>query len=530
MDSFESLRHRLIVSCQAVEGDAFRDSGCMARFARAALDAGAAGIRANGPEDIRAIRAAVPLPILGIAKSHWEDGRILITGTFEAAREVVEAGASIVALDCTARGRRYGALERLRRIRQELRVPVMADIATVEEAVAAAEAGADLVASTMRGYTGETASVDRFEPGFIAELVRAVRVPVLAEGRVDTPEMAADALRAGAFAVIVGTAITRPAEIARRFAEAMRPLPGHVVAIDMGGTNTKSGLVSAQGRLTLESAVPTPFSAGREALLQHLEKVASGALDRARAAGVQPAAIGIATAGWVDPATGRVVYATDNLPGWTDTPIAERLRAATGLPVAVENDANALALGERWFGLGRGVDHFVCITLGTGIGGGCYIRGRLNHGAHFFANALGHIPLVPDGLPCTCGLRGCLEAYANAAALLRYAGGRFSSAEALIRAANGGDLQAREAICHQAAYMAAGTAAIVQLLDPELLILSGGLVENNPAFMEEFERDLGRRVTVGDRRALRIRLSQFGYYGGLLGAAAAAYGQPAGPG
>ena len=125
------------------------------------------------------------------------------------------AGADLIALDCTARGERCGALERLRRIKAELGVPVFADIATVQEAVRAAEAGADAVLSTLRGYTRETRHVKTFEPAFIAELVRAVGVPVIAEGRIQTPAEVCAALDAGAFAIIVGTAITRPEMITR---------------------------------------------------------------------------------------------------------------------------------------------------------------------------------------------------------------------------------------------------------------------------------------------------------------------------
>ena len=185
-----SFEGRLIVSCQAAEGDAFRAAESMVRFAQAALAGGAAGIRAEGVEDIAAIRAAVTAPIIGIRKSYHADGRILITPTVESARELVAAGADMIALDCTARGQQYGALDRLRRIRQELGVPVLADIATVAEAVSAAEAGADFVLSTMRGYTVETEQFRRFEPDFIAALCRAVAVPVIAEGRIWEPEEA----------------------------------------------------------------------------------------------------------------------------------------------------------------------------------------------------------------------------------------------------------------------------------------------------------------------------------------------------
>lgn len=264
MTFHDQISHRLIVSCQAFEDDAFYGAEFMARFARAAVDGGAAGIRANSPEDIRAIRQGVDKPVIGIQKRTMPDGRVLITPTFEDARQLVAAGAAAVALDCTARGRRYGALDRLRQIKAQLGVPVLADIATVEEAVLAAEAGADYVLSTMRGYTEETAQVKEFEPGFIEALVRAVRVPVIAEGRIHSPRQAAQAIRAGAVAVIVGAAITRPDQITRWFAEALQSAArGCVVGIDLGGTNTKYGLVSSEGKLMSEGFTPTPAGGGK---------------------------------------------------------------------------------------------------------------------------------------------------------------------------------------------------------------------------------------------------------------------------
>jgi predicted NBD/HSP70 family sugar kinase len=214
------------------------------------------------------------------------------------------------------------------------------------------------------------------------------------------------------------------------------------------------------------------------------------------------------------------VYATDNLPGWTGTRIVEEVQSAIPLPVAIENDANALAVAEKHFGLARNARNFVCITLGTGVGGGCYVDGKLNHGGHFFANALGHIRLVPDGLPCTCGLKGCLEVYANAAALVRYAEG--SSAEAVIRSAREGDDNARQAIRELARHLAAGCAMMAQLLDPELIILSGGIAQDNPFLAPEVEEELAGMLTVWRERSLAVRTSTLGYHGGVLGAAAVA--------
>ena len=175
-------------------------------------------------------------------------------------------------------------------------------------------------------------------------------------------------------------------------------------------------------------------------------------------------AAGVATAGWVDRGSGRVAYATENLPGWTGTPIAEELEAEVGIPVAVENDANAAAVAEKHFGAARNIADFVCITLGTGVGGGCYAAGRLNTGHHFFANALGHICIEPEGLACNCGQIGCLEVYANAAALVRYAGDpALDTAEKVIRASNSGNAGARRAIHVYASYLAKGCACIIHI-------------------------------------------------------------------
>jgi putative N-acetylmannosamine-6-phosphate epimerase len=221
----KAIYKRLIVSCQAREGEPFRDPASMARFAASVVAGGAAAIRARGPEDIRAIRKAVSVPILGISKEMHIDGKILITPTFKSAEELTVAGADMIALDVTRRGQQYGALDRIRRIRQELRVPVLADIATLDEALAAARAGADFVLSTMRGYTDDTANIQYFDLRFIAELAQQSPAPVIAEGRIDTPEQARAALAVGAYSVVVGSAITRPAAIARRFADAIASLP-----------------------------------------------------------------------------------------------------------------------------------------------------------------------------------------------------------------------------------------------------------------------------------------------------------------
>ncbi|MDQ7858671.1 MAG: putative N-acetylmannosamine-6-phosphate 2-epimerase [Armatimonadota bacterium] len=217
------LRGGLIVSCQARPDDPLHGPEIMAAMAAAAEQAGAVGIRANGPADVAAIRRRTRLPIIGILKVAGPDGRTVITPDFASARAVCDAGAAIVALSAARIDRPdQAALAALiRRIRVELGAAVMADCATVAEGMGAAAAGADLVATTLSGYTPETA--DRPAPDL--DLVRALATaqgrPVVAEGRIATPEQAAAALRAGAFAVVVGTAITNPRAIAARFVTAL---------------------------------------------------------------------------------------------------------------------------------------------------------------------------------------------------------------------------------------------------------------------------------------------------------------------
>ena len=218
-----ALRGRLIVSCQAPEGTPLHGSIFMAAMARAAEVGGAGGIRANGPDDIRAIKAAVPLPIIGIYKIRDPEFEPYITPTFEAAKEIAEAGAHIIAVDATLRPhpKNLSAAELIAQIKS-LGLPVMADISTLEEGIAAAEAGADIVATTMSGYTPYSRQSDEPDFALIEELSRAVEVPIIAEGRIQTPEQARQAIDLGAHAVVVGTAITRPDVITKRYVEALR--------------------------------------------------------------------------------------------------------------------------------------------------------------------------------------------------------------------------------------------------------------------------------------------------------------------
>ena len=212
----ERLRGGLVVSCQALPGEPLHGPDIMARLALAAQNGGAIGIRANSPADIAAIRAAVPgLPLIGLSK-------VNIPG-YDIAQAVADAGADIIALDATNRLHPEGDFTNfLRRVHETTGKPILADISTDIEALAAQDAGADFISTTMSGYTPYSPQREEPDLDLVRRLVPQLRVPLIAEGRIATPDQARAALDLGAWAVIVGGAITRPQQITARFAQALR--------------------------------------------------------------------------------------------------------------------------------------------------------------------------------------------------------------------------------------------------------------------------------------------------------------------
>ena len=219
-ESIERLRGGLIVSCQAPSGSPLDEPEVIAAMAEAAAGAGASGIRVNGARKIETCRSRVRLPIIGIEKLVIDGSSVYITPIFESARRV--SAADIIAVDATQRKRPGGENlgEILRRIREELGRPVMADIATFDEALMAEDLGVDLVATTLCGYTEETRGASLPALELVSKLAARVKIPVICEGGVGTPEELGRALDNGAFAVVVGTAITGITELTARFAAA----------------------------------------------------------------------------------------------------------------------------------------------------------------------------------------------------------------------------------------------------------------------------------------------------------------------
>lgn len=216
----------LIVSCQALEHEPLFGGDAMAKMAKAAVQSGAIGIRTNGVDDIKAIKAAVEVPVIGLIKRDIPGSEVFITPTLEEVRAIVSAGADVVALDVTDREDRLETVKPLIGYAHDRGVAVMADISTYEEGMAAEALGADYIGTTLSGYTSHSRQQEEPDFELLRRLCEAASVPVVAEGRIWTPEDAAEALRIGARYVVVGSAITRPQLITARYVGAIRSILG----------------------------------------------------------------------------------------------------------------------------------------------------------------------------------------------------------------------------------------------------------------------------------------------------------------
>jgi N-acylglucosamine-6-phosphate 2-epimerase len=225
------IQNGLIVSCQSPANSPLARAEIIAAFAETAVQNGAVGVRIDSPENIRAVKKVVNVPIIGIYKIVAEDSEVYITPTFGSAKQVADAGADIIAIDATFRSRPNDEqlAEIVRKIHKELKLPVMADVATFEEGLNAEKIGCDFVGTTLSGYTAETKHI--FEPDF--ELVKKLSnlsIPTICEGRLRKPENVARAFDCGAFAVVVGNAITGTDWLVREFVEATPNIVSEVIA------------------------------------------------------------------------------------------------------------------------------------------------------------------------------------------------------------------------------------------------------------------------------------------------------------
>lgn len=316
---------------------------------------------------------------------------------------------------------------------------------------------------------------------------------------------------------------------------AAQPLIG---AVDLGGTKILALIVDAGGHVLGEDERPTEVTRGPEAVLARIGDSLRAAMAAAHVRAI--AALGVATPGPIDFARGVIVEAA-NLPGWHEVPVAARLGELFGCPALLENDANAAAWGE--FTLGTGPDrpqHLVYLTISTGIGGGLVLDGRLYRGADGAAGELGHIPIVPDGPPCGCGARGCLEALASGTAiarraremlaagrapiLARLAGDDTLTAELVHQAAEAGDADAALVIAEAGQHLGRGLATVINLFNPEVIVLGGGVAKIGARLLEPALATMHAQALSLPARRVHVVPAALGHRAGALGVAVLARG------
>jgi len=295
-----------------------------------------------------------------------------------------------------------------------------------------------------------------------------------------------------------------------------------VFAVDLGGTHLRVALVDDHGRILQHLKQETPRGDSPEEILDALASAA-----RAWDCESKPVvAASIMVPGAVDSDKAVVVQAP-NLPSLINFQLKAELQRRLGWPVFLENDANAAAVGEMWLGAARGCTDVVSVTLGTGVGGGVILKGRLWRGSHGSAGEIGHTTVDPfSGLKCKCGNTGCLELFASATAIVRMArelGMKESSAEEVYDAGLKGDKQALTVFTRFGMYLGIGLANLINLIDPQVIVITGGAVNGWDLFATEMYRQVEERAFRATAQQVKIARSECGDNAGLLGAARIAF-------
>jgi len=310
-----------------------------------------------------------------------------------------------------------------------------------------------------------------------------------------------------------------------------------ILGIDLGGTKILTAVTDAQGRMLSYDRRVTPAAKGRGAVIKSLLKSGRRALDQADIAASALDAIGVATAGLSNPETG-ILFTSPNLTGWRDVPLRDIIEKEFSKKTFLINDANAAALGELYFGAGRGANDFIYITISTGIGGGIIINGKLYAGSIGVAGEVGHMTIDDNGPLCNCGNRGCWETLASGTALakearhqikegaktsiLDYADGDVEkvTAEAIDKAAQAGDNLAKELIIRTGYYLGVGLANLINIFNPERIVIGGGLASIGDMLLEPAFKEAGQRAFKQAYQKVRFVCAELGQNSAVVGAAA----------
>ncbi|CAH8704765.1 ROK family glucokinase [Paenibacillus thiaminolyticus] len=304
------------------------------------------------------------------------------------------------------------------------------------------------------------------------------------------------------------------------------------VGVDLGGTAIKVGICDTEGRLLQTFEGPTEVAKGPDTVIDNIENYIRRIVEESPYDWSQVAGIGAGVAGFTNVKEGVILLAPNV--GFKDVPIRAILEARLGKPVKIDNDANVAALGEAWSGAGKGIDNCVCYTLGTGVGGGIIINGKIVQGFSGMAGELGHIAVIPDleAIQCGCGKMGCLETVSSATGIIRMAkdaverGDRTSlsllediAAKDVFDAAKAGDEVAVRIISRAAFYLGKSMAAVAVTLNPERFIIGGGLSKAGEFLFEQIRETFKKLSPEPVTRGVSIVPAELGNDAGMIGAA-----------
>ncbi|HUW45104.1 MAG TPA: ROK family protein [Dehalococcoidia bacterium] len=310
-----------------------------------------------------------------------------------------------------------------------------------------------------------------------------------------------------------------------------------ILGVDLGGTKILTAVINSQGKMLSRDHSITPAQKGHEAVIQSILESAHRALEQANFEISELTAVGVGAPGLSNPETG-ILFTSPHLPGWRDVPLRDIMQERLGKKTFLTNDANAAALGEFYFGAARGVRNFIYITLSTGIGGGIVIDGKIYNGAIGTAGEVGHMTIDAEGPICNCGNRGCWETLASGTALAREARHRIKegvrtsileyaegdvekvTAQVIHSAAEQGDSLAKELIARTGYYVGVGLANLINIFNPELIVIGGGLSNIGDMLLEPAFKVAGERAYAEAFQAVRFASAELGRNSGVLGAAA----------
>lgn len=290
-----------------------------------------------------------------------------------------------------------------------------------------------------------------------------------------------------------------------------------IVGIDIGGTMIKYALLSLEGKVLEKGEIPTEASKGVENLFENISKVIENYLENNK----EILGIAVSGTGQIDGSIGKVIGGNPIIPGWIGTNLVERLETKFNLPAVLENDVNCAALGEKWIGAAKGKKDFLCLTIGTGIGGGIVLNDELLRGDTCVAGEFGHIQIEKNGRQCLCGKKGCYERYASATALVAMVKEEYReelNGKQIFDLYKEGNQTIINVVERWIDYLTDGLGTLTYIFNPSLIVIGGGVTKQGDYLLEKVRLSLDSKIGENYKKNLNIKFAELGNDAGLIGA------------